>query len=84
MREIDGSLVGVDPRVFPFYDTIKADRPTGEPLSTLLARPYTAAVSQDTLDTLHLRVGDRITINSRHGFNHQYTIAGVVPPRQTR
>lgn len=74
-----GTIVGVDSKVFPYYDTIRSTSPGGDALRTLLAPPNTAVVSQDTLDTLHLKVGDQITINSRHGLNHRYTITAVVP-----
>src|SRR5207302_1848754 len=61
------------------YDTITANRPEGEPLARLLASPNSAVVSQDTLDTLHLRIGDPITVNSKLGMNRTFTITGVVP-----
>src|SRR5579859_806235 len=74
-----GTIIGVDPRIFPFYSTIKADSPAGVPLRALLRNSGDAVVSHDTLDTLHLKIGDLITINSRRGFNHTYRITGVVP-----
>ncbi|HLJ65894.1 MAG TPA: FtsX-like permease family protein [Chloroflexota bacterium] len=74
-----GSVYAVDPAKFPFYDTITAVQPAGKTLRALISNPGNAVVSQDTLDALHLRVGDRIVVNSRRGFNHAFTIAGVVP-----
>jgi predicted lysophospholipase L1 biosynthesis ABC-type transport system permease subunit len=74
-----GSVIGVDPRVFPYHDTIRADAPAGIPLRDMLTTPGSAVVSHDTLASLRLKVGDRVRVNSRHGFIRSYVITGVVP-----
>jgi predicted lysophospholipase L1 biosynthesis ABC-type transport system permease subunit len=74
-----GGLSAVDPRKFPFYDTITADQPAGVPLATLLHNPRNAVVSHDAFDSLHLHLGDTLIVNSRRGFDHRYTVAGIVP-----
>jgi ABC-type antimicrobial peptide transport system permease subunit len=74
-----GAITAVDPSRFPFYDTITATRPEGRTLAQLLRTPHDAAVSADTLATLHLKIGDSIVVNSQHGLARTYTITGVVP-----
>ena len=74
-----GQFYAVDPAKFPFYDRITAKQPAGIPLKALLAARNSAVVSSDVLATLHLRVGDRVHVDSRRGFGRTYTITGVVP-----
>ncbi len=74
-----GSITGVDPQKFPFYDAVTADAPTGVPLTRLLSQPGDAVVSHSTFATLHLRLGATIHVDSRQGFTHAYTVTGIVP-----
>lgn len=74
-----GAVSGIDPHKFPFYDTITAEEPKGKTLAQLLSSPNNTVVSRDTVDTLHLRVGDSIIVDTRRGFHRTYTIAGIVP-----
>jgi putative ABC transport system permease protein len=74
-----GSLIGVDPKKFPFYDTITADQPSGVPLASLLSRPNSAVVPHTIFDQLHLRIGGPISIVFRYGGAHVYTVTGIVP-----
>jgi putative ABC transport system permease protein len=74
-----GGLIGVDPKKFPFYDTITADQPSGIPLAKLLSRPDSAVVPHTIFDQLHLRIGGPISIVFRYGGSHIYTVTGIVP-----
>ena len=74
-----GGLIGIDPKKFPFYDTITADQPSGVSLSTLLARPNSAVVPHTIFDQLHLRIGGPVSVVFRYGGSHVYTVTGIVP-----
>lgn len=74
-----GSLIGVDPTKFPFYDTISADQPSGVPLATLLSKPNSAVVPHTIFDQLHLKIGGPISVVLRFGGSHIYTVTGIVP-----
>jgi ABC-type antimicrobial peptide transport system permease subunit len=74
-----GNFGAVDSRIFPFYDTITADRPAGVSLGRLLARLDSAVISHDLAGSLHLAPGSRVALASSLGFRRVYTVAGIVP-----
>src|SRR5437868_1761941 len=57
-----GTVYGVDPRRFPFYDPITADEPHNVALRTVMATPGSAVVSHSIYDSLALHVGPRIAV----------------------
>lgn len=74
-----GNMIGIQPGKFPFYDTIKADKPSGVPLKQLLSKPNTAVVPQTVFDSLHLRIGGPVGVFFRFGGSRTYTVTGIVP-----
>src|ERR1700736_2846981 len=64
------SIKAVDPKVYPFYGEIRLDTPGR--LSQLLT-PDAAAVSDDILLRMHLKVGDTLRLGGQ-----PFRIAGVV------
>lgn len=76
---IIGTLDAVEGQKFPFYDTIKGDRPAGSTLAALLAHPNDAVVSQTVFDQLHLHIGGTVTCVFRFGGARTYTVRGIVP-----
>jgi ABC-type antimicrobial peptide transport system permease subunit len=74
-----GNVVAVDPRKFPFYDTIKGDDPSGVALAALMRRPDDAVVPRTIFDQLHLHLGGTVNVVYRFGGSHVFTVRGVVP-----
>jgi predicted lysophospholipase L1 biosynthesis ABC-type transport system permease subunit len=76
-----GSMNAVDPKKFPFYDTVTADTPPSSSLATLLRHPGTAVVGHDVFDGLHLHIGDRIQVITPEvaTIHPVYTVTGVIP-----
>ncbi|HEX6506217.1 MAG TPA: FtsX-like permease family protein [Chloroflexota bacterium] len=74
-----GSVIAVDHAKFPFYDTIKATKPDGVPLASLLASPNDAVVPQTVFDQLHLRIGGPVSVLFRFGGSRVFTVRGIVP-----
>jgi predicted lysophospholipase L1 biosynthesis ABC-type transport system permease subunit len=74
-----GNFGALDPKKFPFYDTITADRPAGITLRRLLARPDSAVISHDVASSLHLALGGRVALASNLGLRRLHTVTGIVP-----
>lgn len=66
----------VDPKVYPFYDTIRADQPSGVLLANLFDGPRQIVVARRLADQLDIKVGDQMHIGSATDL---FTVKGIVP-----
>lgn len=68
--------VFVDPAVYPFYDTIRADKPARALLGDLFTTPNAAVLSQRLASQIGAEVGDQVRVGSA---NVYFTVTGIVP-----
>ncbi len=66
----------IDPKVYPFYDSIKAEDPPGVPLASLLDGPDQVVVARRIANELGLHVGDQIRVGAASALQ---TVKGIVP-----
>ncbi|HLY27634.1 MAG TPA: FtsX-like permease family protein [Aggregatilineales bacterium] len=66
----------IDPKTYPFYDTIKAEDPPGVPLASLLNGPDQVVVPRRVATELGVHVGDQIRLGTASALQ---TVKGIVP-----
>jgi len=66
----------IDPAVYPFYDTIRAERPARALLGDLFAAPNSAVLSRRLADQIEAEVGDQVRVGSASAY---FTVTGIVP-----
>src|SRR5579859_7659213 len=66
----------IDPKVYPFYDSIKAEDPAGMPLASLLDGPNQVVVAHRIATELGIHVGDQIRVGAASALQ---TVKGIVP-----
>ncbi|MCC7451715.1 MAG: ABC transporter permease [Anaerolineae bacterium] len=66
----------IDPAHYPFYDTIRAQDPTGKPLSNLFTGPDQVVVGRRAADQLGIKVGDTLRVGTAQRL---HTVTGIVP-----
>ncbi|MCC6974000.1 MAG: ABC transporter permease [Anaerolineae bacterium] len=66
----------IDPQVYPFYDRIRAEQPSGADLKSLFTGPNQVVVSHRIADQLGLKVGDTMRLSLT---DNLHTITGIVP-----
>jgi putative ABC transport system permease protein len=65
----------IDPKVYPFYEVIKAEEPAGVPLAALFTAPDQVVVGRRMADQLGLHIGDQIRIGTASNLQ---TVIGIV------
>ncbi len=66
----------IDPARYPFYDTIRAQEPTGKPLANLFTGPDQVVVGRRAADQLGIKVGDTLRVGTAQRL---HTVTGIVP-----
>lgn len=66
----------IDPRVYPFYDVIRAEQPRGVLLRDLLTAPNRVVVSRRLADQLGIQLGDSLRVGTAQALQ---TVVGIVP-----
>jgi putative ABC transport system permease protein len=70
-----GIGVFIDPEVYPFYDTIRAEEPRGALLRDLFTGPNQTVIGRRLADQMDARVGDQVRIGTAESL---YTVTGIV------
>lgn len=68
--------VFVDPQVYPFYDTLRAEEPAGTPFNALFTAPNQVVLARRMANQLDAQVGDQLRIGSADAL---FTVVGIVP-----
>ncbi len=68
--------VFIDPAIYPFYDTIRADRPSRTLLGDLFTAPRSAVLSQRLAGQIGAQIGDQVRVGSASAY---FTVTGIVP-----
>ncbi|HVO41048.1 MAG TPA: FtsX-like permease family protein, partial [Aggregatilineales bacterium] len=66
----------IDPRVYPFYDSIRAEEPRGTPLKNLFTGPSQTVVGRRLASQTGVKVGDLMRVGTAKDL---YTVTGIVP-----
>jgi putative ABC transport system permease protein len=66
----------IDPQVYPFYDSIRADEPRGVLLKDLFSGPHQTVVARRLANQIGVKVGDTIRVGTAQDL---YTVQGIVP-----
>lgn len=66
----------IDPAVYPFYDTIRAEEPRGVLLGDLFSGPNQVVLGRRIADQSEAQVGDQVRVGQSETL---YTVAGIVP-----
>ncbi len=66
----------IDPQVYPFYDSIRADEPRGVLLKDLFSGPHQTVVARRLANQTGVKVGDTIRVGTAQDL---YTVQGIVP-----
>jgi putative ABC transport system permease protein len=85
VRQVNGELragrpafvIGhfIDPKVYPFYDVIRAEQPRGALLRDLIAAPNQVVVGRRLADQLGIQLGDSLRIGTAQALQ---TVVGIV------
>jgi len=73
------ALYAIDPTKFAYYDRITADEPSGVPLTTLLRQSNDVVISHAAADSMHLHVGDGVSVGFQDTSRRIFHIRGIVP-----
>ncbi|PJF35282.1 MAG: hypothetical protein CUN49_11365 [Candidatus Thermofonsia Clade 1 bacterium] len=86
VRQVNGALraerpafvIGhfIDPKVYPFYDVIRAEQPRGALLRDLITAPNQVVVSKRLADQLGIQLGDSLRVGTAQALQ---TVVGIVP-----
>ena len=66
----------IDPKVYPFYDVIRAEQPRGALLRDLIAAPNQVVVGKRLADQLGIQLGDSLRVGTAQALQ---TVVGIVP-----
>ncbi len=66
----------IDPQVYPFYDTIRAEAPRGVLLRDLFSGEHPIVLGRRLADQIEAEVGDRVRIGQSEAL---HTVTGIVP-----